>query len=341
VIESLTIENLRGIKKLSISGLTNVNIFVGKNGAGKSTILEAIFLASTFFNKEDTLRGKNKLDYIVKRRAGRGNWQNSRDILWYARNTSEDITIELRFRTGNSLKFKVPYAGEIILQIPSEEKAAGKATWLKPDNYMDVARSLGLEKETVYLREVVFLDSRLSVYDIERRVWRYLLDKRLDKLVVDLVRDEYEPRTESITYKPGISGFVLSILLPHTSVEIDGLGDGARNALLYASILALVSDTGVLIEDPEVHQHPGGLLTLLKFTLKMAKERNLQLFITTHSLELVSIARELCNKYGLDVKVFYIERDHETGLVDVRTIDRVDLEVLEKMGLDPRLLHVL
>jgi predicted ATPase len=93
--------------------------------------------------------------------------------------------------------------------------------------------------------------------------------------------------------------------------------------VFYASILALLSDTGVFIEDPEIHQHLGGLVTLLKFTLKMAKERKLQLFITTHSLELVKVARELSSKYGLDLRVLYVERDHETGLVDVLVDDRI------------------
>jgi len=65
----------------------------------------------------------------------------------------------------------------------------------------------------------------------------------------------------------------LSILLPYISVEIDGLGNGARIAVFYAFILALLSDIGVFIEDPEIHQHLGGLVTLLKFTLKMAKEK--------------------------------------------------------------------
>jgi AAA15 family ATPase/GTPase len=362
VIESLAIENLRGIRRLNVDGLTDVNIFIGRNGAGKSTILEAIYLASTLFNEQDMLRGESKLDYIVKRRAGRGSWQSNRDVLWYAKNTSEDITIALKFRTGNTLKFKIRYEfSEVpLLEVPEEvaRKAGipltsrpiymqrdrlvelkGKAVQLLPYDYYSVVSVL--EKEVTYLRGVVFLDSRLYASDVERRVWRRLLDRRLDKVVVDLIREEYEPGVEGISYKPSGDEFVLSILLPYTSVEVDGLGDGARMAMFYASVLALLSDTGVLIEDPEIHQHPGGLATLLKFTLKTAREKNLQLFITTHSLELVKIVRELSSRYGLDLKVLYVERDHETGLVDVRALERVDLEVLEKLGLDPRLLYIL
>jgi len=366
VIESLAIENLRGIRRLNVDGLTDVNIFIGRNGAGKSTILEAIYLASTLFNERDLLRGESKLDYIVKRRTGRGSWQSSRDVLWYAKNTSENITIALKFRTGNTLKFKVRYEPPfsktpLLLEVSEEvarkagitltsrpmyvwrdklvEELEGRTIRILPYDYYSVVSIL--EKEATYLRRVVFLNSRLCASDVEQRVWRRLLDRRLDRVVVDLVREEYEPNAEGISYKPSGDGFVLSILLPHTSVEIDGLGDGARMAVFYASLLALLSDTGVLIEDPEIHQHLGGLVTLLKFTLKMAKEKKLQLFITTHSLELVKIARELTSKYGLDLRVLYVERDHETGLVDVRALERVDLEVLEKLGLDPRLLHIL
>ncbi len=368
MIESLAIENLRGIRRLNVDGLTDVNIFIGKNGAGKSTILEAIYLASTLFNEQDMLRGESKLDYIVKRRAGRGDWRSNRDVLWYAKNTSEDITIALKFRTGNTLKFKVRYELPLsetpLLEVPEEvarkagipltfrpiyvwrdgliELKDGAVRFLPYDHYSVVSvLEKEVKKEVTYLRGVVFLDSRLHASDVERRVWRRLLDRRLDKVVVDLIREEYEPGVEGISYKPSGDEFVLSILLPYTSVEVDGLGDGARMAMFYASILALLSDTGVLIEDPEIHQHPGGLATLLKFTLKMAREKNLQLFITTHSLELVKIARELSSRYGLDIRVFYVERDHETGLVDVRALERVDLEVLEKLGLDPRLLHIL
>jgi AAA15 family ATPase/GTPase len=105
MIRSIVVENLRGIKKCVIDDLRNVNIFIGRNGAGKSTILEAIYIASAFANKHDVLRNVYKFDYVVQRRGGRGNWNSFRDILWFLKDVDEKIIIELKFSTGNTLRF--------------------------------------------------------------------------------------------------------------------------------------------------------------------------------------------------------------------------------------------
>jgi predicted ATPase len=134
-------------------------------------------------------------------------------------------------------------------------------------------------------------------------------------------------------------GFVLALALTGTTIEVDALGDGARMAIMLASTLALVSNTAILIEDPEVHQHPGGLVTLMRFALKLAKDRGLQLFISTHSVELVNIVRRLYE--GLGFRVFFMERGYSSGVVDVRVLESLDVEVLQKIGLDPRMLYVI
>lgn len=45
-IKTLKIENVRNIKSLSLSSFSQVNVFTGDNGAGKTTILEALYIAS-------------------------------------------------------------------------------------------------------------------------------------------------------------------------------------------------------------------------------------------------------------------------------------------------------
>jgi len=46
LITSLSINNFRGIKTGKIEGFADINIIIGANGAGKSTILEAIYCLS-------------------------------------------------------------------------------------------------------------------------------------------------------------------------------------------------------------------------------------------------------------------------------------------------------
>ncbi|MDR0835057.1 MAG: AAA family ATPase, partial [Tannerella sp.] len=43
-LDSIKIENFRGFDSLEIEGLSKINLFVGKNNSGKTSILEALFL---------------------------------------------------------------------------------------------------------------------------------------------------------------------------------------------------------------------------------------------------------------------------------------------------------
>jgi predicted ATPase len=79
----------------------------------------------------------------------------------------------------------------------------------------------------------------------------------------------------------------------------------------------------------------------MRFVLRLAKERKLQLFITTHSIELINIVKKLAEDVGLGMRVYYLERDRSTSIVDVRAMESTDIEILQKLGLDPRLLHIL
>jgi len=155
---------------------------------------------------------------------------------------------------------------------------------------------------------------------------------------VELLKD-YEPDAEDLTLAPMDASYYLLVKFPDTVVRIDDLGDGARSALFLTSILIGVENTAVLIEEPEIHQHPGGLYTVLNFLLNVAKRKKLQLFITTHSIETIFITKELAKQNNLYFKLFFLERNAQ-GVVDVRVLDGVNLDLVKKLGLDPRLLYV-
>ena len=72
MITSLEIKNYRAIKSCKIEGLSRVNVFIGRNNSGKSSLLEAIYLASAAFKFEERLHKKDgisdKISYLLNRR---------------------------------------------------------------------------------------------------------------------------------------------------------------------------------------------------------------------------------------------------------------------------------
>jgi energy-coupling factor transporter ATP-binding protein EcfA2 len=361
VISSVYVENLRGVKSCRVDNLTNVNVFIGRNGAGKSTLLEAIYIASAWASPIDAVRDTPKLQYVIARRGGRfgarREWEKYRDVLWFNKNTDEEIKIKLRFGE-KELDFRLMYhqpqfpdAPALWLAVPLN--SGGIIYYQRPSRFwspptkppplipadFQIRVEEGLRQELEFVGNVLLLDSRLTPQDLELRVWPKLLDRRLDTLIVEMLREEYEIDADDITYKPVGGEYVLALKLKNTTVEIDALGDGAKLAVLYASPLALVKNTAVLIEDPETHQHPAGLRALMSFALKIAKRQNLQLFITTHSMELVNIVRHLARELDMGIHVYFMERGPD-GVVDVRVLEEVDVDILQKMGLDPRFLYL-
>jgi len=60
VIKSISIENFRRFQKLAVSGFERVNLISGKNNAGKTALLEALFLNSS--PRPDTIILLRQLD---------------------------------------------------------------------------------------------------------------------------------------------------------------------------------------------------------------------------------------------------------------------------------------
>ncbi len=362
-IESVEITWFRGIKEASINDLTDVNVFLGSNGVGKSSILEAIYLVSTWFNDKDLIRGIGKTDYIVYRRTGRGDWGRLKDLLWYNMDTSKDIEIKLTSRK-EKLEYIVPYSYEskppVLLKPLKEILVKYKVfsnTYLIPqgkgfyeykskytktfDPKISIWISSIIDKYNGFLRNTLFIDPlflRKPVY-LERFIWSKLLSRRLDKRVVGFIREYYEGDAEGLTYAPFGDTYMLFLNLSDTTVAIDSLGDGVRSAIALLSALLIVRDTVVLIEDPEIHQHPRGLGFISKALAEMSRENNLQFIISTQSLEFVRVLSRVCSEEGIGFRVFFIEKSN--GVVEARVLESVDIDTLRSLGIDPRFLDVL
>ena len=101
VFTRLNIKNFKGIKSGDLENLSQVNILVGRNNSGKSTILNALIALRTGLISQDFL-GRSGLDQIVRRGANQethgisipGRETGSFNQLWFRMETSDPIQID-------------------------------------------------------------------------------------------------------------------------------------------------------------------------------------------------------------------------------------------------------
>lgn len=99
------------------------------------------------------------------------------------------------------------------------------------------------------------------------------------------------PKTIKKGFKPVNVGFGYSFILPIVTLP-----------------LVVEPNSKLIIENPEAHLHPGAQSRLMKFLIKVSKERNLQLFIETHSDHIVNALR-------IAIKTSFAKIDHKDATI--------------------------
>jgi hypothetical protein len=90
--------------------------------------------------------------------------------------------------------------------------------------------------------------------------------------------------------------------LPNGALPLESMGDGFRAALV---ILAYASISSVLLLDsPEVFQHPRGLEILAKGLAEATTRRSCQIILATQSLELLDLLIKECVDLHIGLKVY-------------------------------------
>lgn len=382
MLSAIKINRFRGIRECEIKGLKNINVFIGRNNHGKSSIIEALYLASAAFEYDHPFAPISKISYLLNRRSKRGlSWHKGKETLWYRYETHEPLKIEVLPQKRGKLEIEL-FDRHIhpLLNFPKTQSAlfhfdkklrqrlpshALSHLWALRfcliDGYsiesdMTVNYTIGREpifaafdsavphfRETkAFMSRMMFIDENLlrEMESVEKTLWNDLLKKRDDKLVTEILRRGYEVEVEDITYVPMEEIYQLAIKLPKTTIRVDDLGDGARYSMILIMVAALARNTAILIEEPENHQHPAGVAKTLEMLFDIIKRNNIQIFITTHSLEFVKLAEIIAKEKRISINIFFIEMD-KAGRIQPRTITPEDSENLAKAGLDMRFLDMI
>jgi len=328
--KSVKIENFRGIKSLEISDLTRVNLFVGENGCGKTSVLESVFL----------LAGISNPDLIVDRQRARGiEPAESSDIrdFFYNRHHEKGLVLScVQARKGRNLEIFPLYGSSKMKQagvIQSGGVQAGASPAVFPENgdlesfpfatraaetgqtlvglgYQFTAPDSDAGQDKSYKAGVHLLktgDSKIryfsdSAYE-ESMKGAYLGRAGYDSNFVDRMLDEKKrglllPPLQSLDDKitdirVGRQGRVSVDIGLDSFIPVNLLGDGIMRFLSISAGINESKDGILLVDELENGLHVTALEQLWKVILDWSGKYNVQIFITTHSEDVIKSLRKV------------------------------------------------
>jgi AAA15 family ATPase/GTPase len=324
-VKSIQINRFRGIREGAVREFADVNLLVGRNNSGKSTIVEAVHrLAYSVASGEAADPLNRKVEVWIGARGENGFFPPE---LWYILDQTEPIYLgaevgKSELKESESITFTIAAQG-------------GNA---RANGSFDFQGRAGLRRDDV----VQFL-SRASVFRpedarnsaVERTLWQKIIGSRHDKALTQALNTIFAQNADSYSLLPDGK---LWVLFPKYSVPLDSQGEGNRAALRCLTLLTVLRRTLFIAEEVECHQHPGSLSTFAKAFCQQAKDHEIQLFLPTHSAECVRAFLAASVEAGAEAAVFHLKLDN--GVLEATRLAPASAQTLLDTGVDLRFLDL-
>lgn len=281
MIRSLSIHNLRGIRSGKIEQLCRLVILVGPNSSGKSTVLDAILLAASPSPQQT-------VNQLLQRRPGLNNAQ--RWLIWRSGEEPVDrgeITIQTDAPPARTVEFFRMHAGNFDspIQVSTRYEAGSPqtATSTPPPPVPQRIPNPAPIKDvpSVRLIDPDGAAPQQPLHAIYTEVAERNLRRQAKAILTDLLPEIEDIEILSLDNQP-----VVYLVYSDGARPVALAGDGIK--LLLRQSLELAAPVGgvVLLEEPEVHMHPGAIRQSARAMLA-ATRRGIQVIVTTHSLDLI------------------------------------------------------
>lgn len=318
MIHSIDIQHLRGIARGTLAGLAPLTVLTGPNSCGKSTVLDALWIAASPDPGEAVGR-------IVRRRP------ETRDgARWLIRNSTANgaASLTIADAAGTSQKTDVSMAATGVAPMTTSMGDGGLATGRSlPEPYRTLvcSRTMGVTRtnfaaNNLYSVEhsdgfrrsalvpfVRFVDPGLPVPIVKVYSEAARQGRRAD--AYPLLRD-LMPGFQSLDILTEDDGTpALYATLDGAAIPVGLAGDGVQGFIQLALELSALTRGVALIEEPEVYQHPRAIHRTARVLLA-AMRRDIKIVLSTHSLELIDALLDAASDADLErIALFNLSLD--------------------------------
>jgi AAA15 family ATPase/GTPase len=360
-LDNLTIHRFRGLRDLNLQDLGQINILVGGNNSGKTSVLEAI---STYCRPLDPLEWLN----TSWRREIKSSRKPQLDALrWLFPQNSEVSHVHVyegETYVSSNGDFPVTELRAIyrefegVSQLGEAENSSESQLEIDEIEFDNILRGAELELKVATISDPEELSVKFEIWENQRFVNRKNrstavlpidtvtpFSHRIEQLQISLLSEVIllgiKPEVIKLLQQMDseITDLVIlsqtgkrpSLYIDHKRVGISPLsafGDGVRRLLFIALTLVKVEGGVLLIDEIETAIHTEALGSSFAWIVDWCQRLDVQLFATTHSLEAIDAMLDASDS-ETDVVLYRLEkRDSQTKAV------RIEREKLQRLRED-------
>lgn len=328
--KNLEITSFRGIDHLKIDDLSRVNVFLGQNNSGKSSVLEAIAMLMGMSNPD--------VPQAINAVRARKPFSNFIDIQYFFNNldvtTPPEVKAEQSDGSSRHLKLGLSYVFDELAEPKNEpQQQLGAVKYVNTlEMNFDITNGATSQSYKSWLRvnpQGLVVNRKVAEGYLEnKRAWLIPSDLMTSNLANDLAelfkrnrKDTvlallklFDARINSIEILP--DDIYIGFEGTSQMLSISMMGDGLRR---YLSIVASAANPLIdilLIDEIDNGLHYSIYKKLWQSLFALAEASDKQIFVTTHSKETLYYLNEMLEEnpaYQQELRLYTIEKTKLKG----------------------------
>jgi predicted ATPase len=277
----------RGLNSLEINALSKINIFAGLNNSGKTSLLEAVYLLckqNDFNGIVDVIRRRGKIqedhipprwlaDQFVQTVHVEGEFDNRKAIVKIKSLVEEGTNLD-RTHYLKSVEMTTQFETHQLESITRIYQGRGRETQ---------ADSIKLVTKVVFSSPFFLNESYHYTTFYHKSVQSKLLPK-----IFGFIKEKVVPTIKDIRLVDEFQRFLVDDeYFKQEAMDLTTYGEGLQRIFFTSLLFASAENGVVLIDEFENAIHTELLETFAFFIHSLAKEFNVQVFLTSHSKECI------------------------------------------------------